>query len=240
MNKFIIAVYKFITAPRLRYSLMFEGLRRLFFTYTSREIAMRRIMQWAFFRKLNGDYMEFGVFQGDSFTKAFHFSKFAKLPSMKFFAFDSFSGYPPLEGVDKECGYFEEKAYLCSLDDFKSNLSKNGVNMGRVRIVSGTFNELNKNAKGKIESKVASVVWIDCDLYKATLDALDFLVDYIADGTVIVFADWFACNGSPDLGQPLAAREWLSKNPTIKLIEFFNFGEKAYIVSIPKNKKNDF
>lgn len=224
-------IYKFLNAPRFRYSLLMEGMRR-FFTYESRETIMRMIMEWAYFRNLNGDYMEFGVYKGDSFIKAFHFSNFAGLFSMKFYAFDTFSGYPKIEGIDKECGYFKESDYICDLDTFKKNLSKGGVDLKRTVMVPAPFDKLYEK---KIESKIASVVWIDCDLYKSTLQALDFAVDYIADGTVIVFADWFTCNGALDMGQPRAAKEWLEKNPKIKLVEIFNFdGSKTFIVSKPK------
>ena len=183
MNKFIRnilrLIYKLITAPRLRYSLLMEGMRRLFFTYDTREAVMSKIMEWAYFRNLNGDYMEFGTYKGNSFIKAFHFARFAGLSSMKFYAFDSFTGYPPLEGIDKECGYFKEDNYVCDLDTFKRNLLKGGVDLKKVVIVPGWFDRLREIAKNRVESKVASVVWLDCDLYKSTLEALDFLVDYV-------------------------------------------------------------
>src|SRR5882672_12691289 len=107
MRRFFYSIYRFFNSPRIRYCLLVEGARR-FLAYDTREVMMAKIMEWARFRNLEGDYMEFGVFRGDSFIKAFHFAKFAELFSMKFYAFDSFSGYPPLEGIDKECGYFKE------------------------------------------------------------------------------------------------------------------------------------
>ncbi|MBU2544925.1 TylF/MycF family methyltransferase [Patescibacteria group bacterium] len=231
MFNIIEPIYKLIRKPRFRYSLFIEGMRRLFYTYDEREAVMKRIMEWAFFRDLKGDYMEFGVYEGNSFIRAFYFAKFRKLSAMKFYAFDSFSGYPPLEGIDKDCGYFEENGYEADLKTFKKNLTRAGVDMKRVRIIPSLFSELNQKAKEKIESKVASVVWIDCDLYKATLESLNFLNNYITDGTIIVFADWFACNGALHMGQPRAVREWLENNPNIKLIEFSNLCGKVFIVS---------
>ena len=228
-------MYKFIRKPHFRYSLFGEGMRRLFFTYDEREEIMKKVMSWAFFRNLEGDYMEFGVYQGESFIKAFHFARFRKLSSMKFYAFDSFSGYPPLEGIDKECGYFKEGGYESDLKTFKKNLLRARVDMKKVRIIPGLFSKLNQTVKEEIKSKIVSVVWIDCDLYKATLEALNFLTNHLADGTVIVFADWFTCNGVPNMGQPRAVREWLENNPAIKLVEFSNICGKTFIVSLAKN-----
>lgn len=105
------------------------------------------------------------------------------------------------------------------------------MDLNEVIFTPGFFDKLSENSKGKVKSKVASVIWIDCDLYLSTLQALNFLVDYIADGTMIVFADWYTCNGNDDMGQPLACKEWLSKNSDIKLVEYFNFGSKAFLVS---------
>jgi len=231
-RKILYPLYKFLNSPRLRYSAPVEGLRRLFFAHDTREVVMRQVMEWANFRNLKGDYMEFGVFKGDSFIKAYNFAKFAGIFSMKFYAFDSFLGYSKLEGIDKECGYFKESQYICDEASFRKNLLKAGVDLNEVIFIPGFFDKLSENSKNKVKSKTASVVWIDCDLYAPTLQALNFLVDYIADGTIIIFADWYTCNGADNMGQPLAAKEWLSKNPDIKLIEYFNFGSKAFLVSI--------
>lgn len=240
MRSTLQKIYRLAQLPRLRYALPVEGIRRVFFAYDTREVMMSKIMEWASFRNLGGDYMEFGVFEGDSFIKAFHFARFARLSHMTFYAFDSFAGYPPLEGIDKECGYFQEGAYICDLETFKKKLSHGGIDMRRVRIVPGWFSELALRAKeGKTESKLASVAWIDCDLYKPTLEALDFLADYITDGTVIVFADWFTCNGASDMCQPKALSDWLAKNPAVKLVEYLTFGSKAFIVSWPEKRKTD-
>ena len=212
-----------------------EGLRRTFFIYETREFVMRYIMSWANFRGLQGDYMEFGVFEGKSFVQAFHFARFQRLSRMHFYAFDSFTGYPPLYDIDKQGGYLKEGDYKCDQKTFIGNIKRGGVDSKRVTVMPGWFADLKKNAQGKIkEDTLASVVWFDCDLYISTLQALEFVEDYIAPGTIIVFADWFLENGSSDSGQPRAVREWLERNPNILLNEFANyFGKKIFIVSKP-------
>lgn len=232
MKKILKAVYRLTQSPKFRYSFFLEGLRRYFLTYETREALMIKVMEWARFRNIEGDYLEFGVFKGNSFIKAYYMAKYGQLSSMKFYAFDSFSGYPPLEGVDKECGYFIEGDYNCDLKTFKRNLKKAGVPAERVVITEGLFEDLPKTARDL--QTTASVVWIDCDLYKPTLEALNFLRNHITDGTVIVFADWLTCNGAEGICQPGAVQKWLEQNPDTRLVEFIsNGGAKAFIVSRP-------
>ncbi|MCG2718374.1 MAG: methyltransferase, partial [Nanoarchaeota archaeon] len=63
-----------------------------------------------------------------------------------------------------------------------------------------------------------------CDLYESTVLVLDFITEYIQDGTIIIFDDWFSFRGNPNRGEQKAFKEWLKKNPSIKTTEFYRFG----------------
>src|ERR1700730_18275028 len=111
-----------------------------------------------------GDYLEFGVYEGDSFIKAYHailgprrqhFAGSSKHPTHKskfgnstaeyelweqtkprFFAFDSFAGLPP--SSEYQIGEeWVEGSYQCSEDQFKKNLVRDGVDLNDVVIVPG-------------------------------------------------------------------------------------------------------
>ncbi len=184
-------------------------------------------MFWAARAELNGDYLEFGVYDGLSFAEAFYYAQQWKLNCMKFYAFDSFEGLPSVKGVDAE-GFreaeFKEGATRCSVERFRSMISRKGVDLSRVIITPGWYNEvLNEETKKKLEIKSASVVFIDCDLYESTVPVLDFITDYLRDGTLLMLVEWFHFRGNPDRGQQRATREWLEKNPDIKLTEFRKF-----------------
>jgi len=147
---------------------------------------------------------------------------------MNFFALDSFEGLPKPQGIDAKDGYtstFYEGQYSCSEDQFKSNLEKKGVDLGRVTTVKGWFNAslTDENAKKFHINKVAAA-WIDCDLYESTVPVLDFLTPRISVGTVLLFDDWRCFRNLPDYGEQKACREWLAKNPQITLHELFSFG----------------
>lgn len=166
--------------------------------------------------------MEFGVYKGGTFIESYKVARAKKLDRMKFFAFDSFEGLPESIGLDKEFHQFATGEYKFSLENFKERLIKNGIS--NVEIVSGWFDKtLNADTKKRLGIKSAAVVWIDCDLYESTVPVLKFIKDYIIDGTIIVFDDWYHFRGNPKYGEQRAFREWLAENPQFTASEFHKY-----------------
>jgi O-methyltransferase len=99
------------------------------------------------------------------------------------------------------------------------------VDLAKVEIVAGWYDDvLNDEAKERLPLRAASVIWVDCDLYESTVPVLAFVTDYVQDGTVLIFDDWFCFRGDPHRGEQRAFREWLEKNPEITASEFHKFG----------------
>ncbi len=186
---------------------------------------LRKIMNYCAESRLRGDYLEFGVFKGGNFAAAMKWAaKNKKLDNMQFYAFDSFRGLPAIQGKDSEFKQFNQGEYTASLDVFKKTLRLAGLKENKVEIVPGWFNEtLNAKTKKTLPLKSAAVVWIDCDLYESTVPVLDFITDYLVDGTILVFDDWYLFRGSPKRGEQLAFSEWLNKNPKLKVSEFHKY-----------------
>ncbi len=196
-----------------------------------------------------GDYLEFGVWKGDSFIKAYHAlsrlrrehtawlasrpthqSQFGNSTSehalwkeagQRFFAFDSFAGLPnPSEHQIEE--EWVEGAYACSEEQFKKNLTSEGVDLKNVALVPGFYDKtLTPETKQKLGLRKAAIVHIDCDLYESTTLVLDFVTDLLTQGSVLIFDDWFYNQAREDLGEQRACREWLERNPHIKLTEYW-------------------
>ncbi len=185
--------------------------------------------------KIEGDYLEFGVFSGSKFASAFHLIRDAYKSSyttsiwnteeecierqtqwkkMRFFAFDSFQGLPKPTGIDALSNDFIEGKYSNSEDGFISSITSKGVPKDRVVIVPGWFNEsLNESTRKKHEIKHAAIVHIDSDLYESAKSVLNFIRPLLVDGTIIIFDDWYNFKGNPNLGEQRAFREWLDENP---------------------------
>jgi hypothetical protein len=185
-----------------------------------------------------GDYCEFGVFKGETFAYVVNrLSPDPNLAHMRYIAFDSFEGLPPPAGIDAVDGYssnFHAGEFGCDRSTFVSNLRREGVDMRKVEIVEGWFDQtLTDETADRIGLKAVSAAWIDGDLYESCVPILKFLTKRISVGTIILFDDWRVFRNLPDRGEQLACREWLDQNPNINLLPLFSFGHHgaAFTVS---------
>jgi O-methyltransferase len=206
-----------------------------------------------------GDYLEFGVWRGDSFSKAYHairemraqhtawlnrhvtyssnghgtpeFTRWREWKP-KFFAFDSFAGLPSTGDQMQE--EWAAGSYACSEAEFKANIAREGVNLSDVVTVPGFYeNSLTPELKRKLRLTRAAIVHIDCDLYDSTMRVLDFVTDLLTQGSVIVFDDWFFNQGRKDCGEQKACDEWLRRNPHIELTPYWQEPQPmSFIVNI--------
>lgn len=205
--------------------------------------------------KIEGDYLEFGVFRGDSFIAAYRAIELAfhnaSTPGgwnlekdcedrralwsrMRFCAFDSFEGLPALAGVDQKTDDFAEGKYSCSQEQFTANLREGGVPLERVQIVPGWFNEtLNDATVDRFQLSKAAIVHVDCDLYESAIAVLEFLTPLLSDGAVVIFDDWYCFKADPGLGEQRACREWCEAHPELHLIEYHKEGpwKNSFIVT---------
>lgn len=226
LSKYLLKIIiRSIMKPSFRYSWYFQVIQNIL-SYTPREKIIENAMGFVAASQVEGDYMEFGVYKGMTFISAFHIAQKTNLKSMNFYAFDSFQGLPEITEVDSDIHRpFSNGDYSCDANKFKKNISLTKVDLSKVKIISGWYDEvLNEETKKKFLIKKASIVWIDCDLYKSTVSVLNFITNHIEDGTIIVFDDWFCFRGNPNKGEQKAFTEWLKKNPSIKVTEFHKFG----------------
>ena len=213
-------------------------------------------------QEVKGDYLEFGVYQGSSFIKAYKsishvekewqniqrtrkvyndseladrsFKK-SKNYTRHFYAFDSFEGLPSINILDEGDARFDKGRYYCSKEKFINNLLKENVDQKKVTITKGFYEDsLNEQLKKEINLKRAAIVFIDCDLYSSTRSVLNFITNLINNGSIIIFDDWFTYKGDPNKGEQKACGEWLKKNKNITLIPYKSFHafQMSFIVNI--------
>lgn len=185
--------------------------------------------------KIEGDYLEFGVFSGGSFIQAYHAMQAAftqaSTPSiwntdqdcaerrrlwsrMRFFAFDSFEGLPPPTGIDAMSSDFAAGKFASSQAEFEERIARGGVPMDRVTTVPGWYEDtLTQETIAGTGLNKAAVVLVDCDLYESARRVLEFITPLLVDGTIVIFDDWYNFRGHPDLGEQRACREWLAAHP---------------------------
>ena len=205
--------------------------------YTSRLYMLSNAMSFVGASNLKGDYLEFGVFEGKTFIGAYHNALMYNQKEMNFYAFDSFKGLPDSIEYKNPNNPFYVGLYAFSLDKFKGNLKKAKVDFSKVQIIPGWYSQtLNNKTKEKLPLTKAAIVWIDCDLYESTVPVLEFVTEYLGNGSLLIFDDWYLFAGNSSNGEQRATKEWLQKHPEMKLIEYRKFGAVglSFIVEIIK------
>jgi O-methyltransferase len=209
----------------------------MFREYLSRMLLLDLVMGFVADCRIDGAYLEFGCADGGSLSDAFHASRrYRGLENMQFLVFDSFEGLPEPSGLDaQESLRYSKGDFACSVDTYRKNIRKRGVNAERVTLIPGWYSEtLTEDLGRTLAITKAAVVWIDCDLYESTIPVLNFITRYIQDGTVMIFDDWFSYKGRLDRGEALAFSEWLESNPSIMSTEYHTVGRtmKAFIMQV--------
>ncbi len=161
--------------------------------------------------QIEGDYLEFGVFQGNSFILAARLAEKYGMNKMRYFAFDSFEGLPEGEG---QC--FSKGDYCCSEQSFMRMVVKAGVRLDKVVLVKGWYDEsLTVDTKKRYQLDRAAVIHIDCDLYASARVVLPFVEDLLQKGTILIFDDWYVFRHEEEMkefGEQKAFNEWPVRN----------------------------
>jgi hypothetical protein len=189
--------------------------------YTKRWAALEDIAVYLETSCVSGDYCEFGVWTGNTFTHAAALFQRSN-PQMRFMAFDSFEGLPPTDGIDAGSGFYQGQ-YACDQAGFERGLRRAHIDQNRVEIVPGWFDvTLTPETARRINLKNVAVAWIDADLYSSTVPILKFIRPFITEGTVLVFDDWRVFRNDPTKGEQRACAEWVSETG-VELAELFSF-----------------
>ena len=122
------------------------------------------------------DYLEFGVFEGDSIRQWCALNANA---NSRFFGFDSFEGLPEDWHSGKRKGAFSTDGRIPQIADH------------RVSFVAGWFQKTLRGFMASYHPRSQIVIHIDCDLYSSTLYCLTTLDPVITPGTLLVFDDFF-------------------------------------------------
>ena len=145
-------------------------------------------------KKIKGDVVEFGVWNGNNLItikKIFDFLKIKK----NIIGFDNFKGMPT---ADKK-NYFIGDINLI-------NYIKKFFKLGNIKIIEDDIMSLERHYK---KFPKLSMIYIDCDLYKTTSKILETLSKKVSKGGLIVFDE---ANSSVNKGEGKAVREFYKKN----------------------------
>ena len=218
----------------------------------SKTIFLKKVFFISNFEKVEGDYVEFGVYEGSSLLAAYSSNKsnnknnfHQKKKSMKrnFFGFDNFeTGFVTLSDKDKHPQWSDGslnsdyKKTIKRLKKFtggKITGSKVITKHGDIELIKGNVEDTIPNLdKNKI--KQISVVLFDLDLGEPTSICLEFIKDKLSNGSILIFDDYYGFKGSEELGERYAFKKFCEKNPELKFREYKDYGidGKSFILTL--------
>lgn len=194
---------------------------------SSRVLSFLRAWHYLHRSGVRGDYLEFGVWRGQSFVLSLRcakkFFRRGSVDAPRFFACDSFAGLPSPD-QSRDALVYHAGQYQADQQTFLKHIRR-AARGWDIRIISGFYeSSLTSDVlKNHVLAKAAFVT-IDCDLYSSTKTALQFITPILQTGTVLYFDDWFFTGGDLRRGEALACAEWLRENPVISLVDFGNVG----------------
>ena len=185
-------------------------------------------------RPVTGYYFEFGCNEANTMRKAW--DHFHHLFDFTFVGFDSFEGLPEIADIDRQLIW--EKGKLAFAEKrFIKRVIGHGMPANKLRTVRGFYeNSLSVELKEALLPTKAAVIYIDCDLYISTVPVLEWMVDFLQVGTVIVFDDWYCFYGDPQRGEQLAWNEFRKRNPQLRFSEFVRTNEAASFIFVGRDK----
>src|SRR5579862_8929246 len=121
------------------------------------------------------DYLEFGVYKGDSLRT---WAKLNKNSSSRLFGFDSFEGLPEDWVASKPKGTFSTGGKTPDIED------------SRVEFVVGLFQQSLPSFLSSYQPRNRLLIHNDSDLFSSTLYTLAVLNPVIQPGTIIIFDEF--------------------------------------------------
>jgi len=208
-----------------------------------RRNALHKAFEFIYKSEIEGDYYEFGVYQGVSLLRAMMSDRLWSQKTNRnqirqFYGFDSFEGFPKFSNKDHLNGYgvFQEGQFKdTNIELVRKTILDQGLPIEKVHLIVGLFSETLSSLTIKdnsIENSLVAIAHIDCDLYSSAKECLDYLDGRFVDGAVLLFDDWFCYRGRPDKGVRRAFNEWVSGSSQMVSKYFdYSWAGKAFIVN---------
>lgn len=202
--------------------------------------ALHKAWGHIFTNHIVGDYVEFGVYQGNSFIESYKqkkiFDKWLKSQissseewrrivasnyvknKVYFHGLDTFEGMPENEEGNKT---FAKGTYFSNYDSVRTSIMDAGLDKSEFYLYKGLFSDSSIALKRNLSNKL-SIVNIDCDIYQSAIDALNLIEDNLQIGSVLMFDDYNAFCANNKKGERRAFSEF-QKNAKFKFEPWFSY-----------------
>ncbi len=180
-----------------------------------------------------GDYLEFGVFNGNSIGSMYLAREAMGMKSMRLFGFDAFEGLPA-GSENEDDGVWKKGFYSCSFEQMQECLSRRNVDSHVITWIKGWYEQTLIDGTIKTHRlQNIGIVFIDCDTYSSAKTVLDFLAPLITKPAIFCFDDWKLNDlDIKEMGEYKAFNEFLEKNSQfiVQEIKSYNRKSKSFLV----------
>ena len=201
--------------------------------------AIKKAFYLSCIEKIEGDYLEFGVYEGSSFNHAIrcYLNKKIYMPinrehKVRFFGFDSFDGFDNLSSSEKHPFYIDEQ-FKTSYEFVQKKVSRLSKKYSLdAYLIKGFLKDTLRDGSSKYGIQKARIIFIDLDIYTPSIQALLFCKDLIQEGTILILDDFFSYRGSLNKGVAKAFNEFKElTNYKFREISSYGMGGKIFICS---------
>lgn len=201
---------------------------------SDRQGMLHKAWGYVFTNHIHGDYVEFGVYKGDSLANSFNnYMKFkdwldGQMTSSEkwrgevakayidhkvtFHGLDTFEGMP---SNDEHNVTFAEGTFQTSLSEVMKKCSDIGLKKPALKLYKGLFDDSRDQFSKNLEGKKISILNVDCDLYVSAKSALEMAEPYLQVGSVILFDDYNTFNADQTKGERKAFQEFANNSKFI-------------------------
>ena len=168
----------------------------------------------------NGYYFEFGCHKARTMRYAWRHTQYNF--AFTYVGFDSFEGLPELDPIDRQADW-RKGSFAVSEQDFVDTVVEAGMPRDRLVTVKGFYDKtLTPALADRFLPRMATIVYVDCDLYKSTVPVLNFILPFLQMGTLVAFDDWNCYLADPARGQRLAWKQFREANPRLQFEPFYS------------------
>lgn len=159
-----------------------------------------QMLQYLKQEKIEGDFVECGVWKGGNILGMMEFCDFEKKYDLNIWAYDTFEGMtaPTDRDVDLDGklanNILNSIKCICHLDEFEKNIGTSSFPKDKIKIVKGDICKTLEDKKN-IPEKI-SLLRLDTDWYESTKKELEVLYPLLEPGGVLIIDDYGHWKGS--------------------------------------------
>ena len=198
-------------------------------------MAIRKITHMSSIEETEGDYLEFGVFTGSSFCHSIrcvrsYMKNHSHMSHTRFYGFDSFEGFGELSDSDNHPVY-KDINFEANYEKVDSRVRRAAKGMD-YQLIKGFFSETLALGAESYGIKKSKIIFIDSDTYASAIEALQFVLPTIQEGSYIILDDYFAYKGNQSHGVARAFTEFIDQGKlSVRHILNYGIGGVAFVVS---------